>query len=134
MAGEGRGGGTRIRDITDGTSNTIAVGESSYGGRNGSDLPTWIGITGRDERHLFKTQFPSIINCGTTGTRPEDAIDDDCALSFHEGGCQFLLADGSVRFISENIDTGFHPTMDDGVTGTWEALGEIDDGFVIGEF
>lgn len=134
VIGAGRSLGTKIRDITDGTSNTIAIGESSYGGRSGNDLPVWIGITGRDERGIFKTMFPSPINCGTSPTRPEDAIDDDCAMSFHTGGAQFLMADGSARFVSENIDTGFHPTIDDGVTGTWEALGTINDGFVFGEF
>lgn len=134
VANAGRRLGTKIRDITDGTSNTIAIGESSYAGRDGSDLPVWIGITGRDERSIFKTQFPSPINGGTTAANPSAAIDDDCAMSFHVGGAQFLMADGSARFISENIDTGFHPTIDDGVSGTWEALGTINDRFVFGEF
>ncbi len=135
----GRSAGTRIRDVTDGTSNTIAVGESSYAGTDGENIPSWIGLTGRDERVLFKTELPSVINCGTSPTSPQNAIDDDCAMSFHPGGAQFTLGDGSVRFISENIDTGFIPDPALGgddltVSGTWEALGSIDDGNVIGEF
>ena len=132
LAGAGRSAGTRIRDVTDGTSNTIAVGESSYAGVDGENMPSWIGITGRDERLLFKTDFPSVINCGTSPTTPQNAIDDDCAMSFHVGGAQFTLGDGSVRFISENIDTGFDNAG--AVTGTWEALGTINDGTVVGEF
>lgn len=129
-------GGTRIRDITDGTSNTIALGESSTGGRSGLKLPMWVGENPDDEQLLFKTEFPSIINCGTHPSQPEFAIDDDCAVSFHTGGAQFTMADGSVRFISENIDTGYDPIADDDsiVSGTWEALGAMNDGFVLGEF
>ena len=61
-ASSGRALHTKIRDVTDGTSNTIAIGESAYAGKDGDNFPVWIGITGRDERQLFKTQFPSVIN------------------------------------------------------------------------
>jgi prepilin-type processing-associated H-X9-DG protein len=43
--------------------------------------------------------------------------------SWHAGGAHFLLGDGSVRFISENVD-GF----------VYQYLGSIADGQVIGEF
>ncbi|MCA9031723.1 MAG: DUF1559 domain-containing protein, partial [Planctomycetaceae bacterium] len=43
--------------------------------------------------------------------------------SFHVGGIQFLMADGAVRFISENIDLN-----------TLGGLGTIQNGEVIGEF
>jgi len=43
--------------------------------------------------------------------------------SDHSGGCQFLLGDGSVRFISENVDQT-----------TYANLGKVGDGNVIGEF
>ena len=43
--------------------------------------------------------------------------------SRHTGGVQCLLADGSVRFISNNLDIN-----------TWQRLGAISDGFALGEF
>ena len=43
--------------------------------------------------------------------------------SAHTGGAQILLGDGSVRFISDNIDIN-----------TWRALGSMNNGEVIGEF
>jgi len=45
------------------------------------------------------------------------------ANSQHTGGIQLLLCDGSVRFISENVDLT-----------TWRNLGSIDGGEVIAEF
>ena len=43
--------------------------------------------------------------------------------SLHSGGSQFVLGDGSVRFISENL-----------ATSTLNRLGNKSDGNVIGEF
>ena len=45
------------------------------------------------------------------------------ARSRHKGGVQVLLGDGAVRFVGENIDFN-----------TWQRLGHITDGAVIGEF
>lgn len=39
-----------------------------------------------------------------TGSTSMNNFNDLPMGSNHPGGCHFLLADGSVRFISENID------------------------------
>ncbi|MCA9062559.1 MAG: DUF1559 domain-containing protein, partial [Planctomycetaceae bacterium] len=56
----------------------------------------------------------------------------------HTGGVQSLMADGAVRFISENIDTG---NLSVATTignrspyGVWGALGTKAGGEIIGEF
>jgi prepilin-type N-terminal cleavage/methylation domain-containing protein/prepilin-type processing-associated H-X9-DG protein len=61
------------------------------------------------------------------------------ASSRHTGGCHAVMGDGSVRFISENIDTGnlsvdaTNPTGQSPY-GVWGALGTKAAGEVTGEF
>ena len=60
------------------------------------------------------------------------------ASSWHVGGVNVLMADGAVRFISENIDTGnlSLPDVRSGVSpyGVWGGLGSIQGGEIAGEF
>jgi len=122
---------TRIRDITDGTSNTIAVGERSVRGTDGYTAPVWAGCAGCQHSSDFAYDLAGTglctinsVTCGNTSY----------ARSFgspHVGGVQFLLLDGSVRFISENIQ---HSPGGSTPNSNFEYLLAIADGKVVGEF
>ncbi|MCA8988319.1 MAG: DUF1559 domain-containing protein [Planctomycetaceae bacterium] len=105
---------TQFRDVTDGLSNTIMVAEArGYQPVNLTDRIQDI----QDGRGM---KFAHI-----TGTsRPINSIWRWFASSsFHQGGAQFTLGDGGVRFISENVDATI-----------WRNLGSMADNQVIGEF
>lgn len=128
---------TSIRDITDGTSNTIALGEAAWHSQTDPLSPTayqyvaddqgyWAGAKGEDESHLRKTD--NLLNVGDS---------DDSFGSYHTGGAQFLFADGHVSLISENIDSvpnvsGQNLGPDD--WGIYQLLGGKSDGKTVGEF
>jgi prepilin-type N-terminal cleavage/methylation domain-containing protein/prepilin-type processing-associated H-X9-DG protein len=62
------------------------------------------------------------------------------AGSYHTGGVQVLMGDGSVRFINDNINSGNSAAPDPGVGGgmspygVWGALGTKNGSEAIGEF
>ncbi len=92
-------GSAKIRDVTDGTSNTIMVFEDHHWNvgktqsSNVSMTAAWAGPWG-----VQSTWAPINSNTGTGND-----VRCDSMSSTHVGGAHVLLADGSTRFVSENI-------------------------------
>ncbi len=153
----------KIGDMTDGTSNTIAMSESQTSPTPGSNRLGNAATTGGDAgatpltcRATFVNgvyTVPTVQDNGNRGGRWSDGASfftrfntmlppngPSCveqgnhwlggmysAGSYHTGGVQAVFGDGSVHFISQNIDTGNQasPQVLSGMSpyGVWGALG-----------
>lgn len=131
---------TNFAAIVDGTSNTLLASESIVRGANNTG--GWGGAGGYwggapHGGYGFTTLEPPnsplpdrVYSCKST-TWPQapctstSSTDDhrNFARSYHPGGCNFVLADGSVRFISETINLT-----------TYHGLGTRREGEPLGEF
>ena len=133
-------GNAKIRDASDGTSNTIIVAEQS-GMVKQTDLTSnyyggWSGARKLDAPSAACTQALDLWQTGTTCVRyapnSQNPVNGSSAQiyrnntiinSMHTGGLFILLTDGSVRFLSENVDFQ-----------NLNKLAMRDDGQPIGEF
>ncbi|TWT85331.1 hypothetical protein Pla123a_01380 [Posidoniimonas polymericola] len=116
----------KIKDITDGASKTIAIGESAYV-VDIKSFPNWLGTYNEDGAILFKTQ--DVIKCNIGGATafplsgadqlrlPGGSATDDCAFGWHAGGVLFGFVDGSVRMLSENTDLRVFAILGDRMDG-----------------
>lgn len=126
----------RIRDVTDGTSNVVMLAECAglpmiY--RKNQPFPTspdtidtnnYIGhVGGANRLELWGWDPTGTVWTGGNGIFNRTNAWGSNIFSFHSGGAMIGLCDGSVRFVSENVDAH-----------TIRLLIDIQDGEVLGEF
>ena len=124
----------RMRDFTDGMSNTIIVGERQNangvfnGAGNNTQAPAgetggvthWAGLSTADLAVAWYQALGETSGPMNVYTQPEIF---QRFSSRHTGGCNFLFCDGAERFISETV-----------YTPTYRNLSNISDGNVLGDF
>ncbi|MFI4874664.1 MAG: DUF1559 domain-containing protein [Blastopirellula sp. JB062] len=132
----------RMRDVIDGTSNSIAMGERAWK-LHGVELGAGLiyGMSGNADVQLngdYNHGFISVVGAGkppinwtlTCSTTCNDVDGRIGFSSLHPGGAQFVFVDGSVKLITETISH----TPGGSVESTYELLLSINDGLVIGEY
>jgi prepilin-type N-terminal cleavage/methylation domain-containing protein/prepilin-type processing-associated H-X9-DG protein len=127
-----------FKDILDGTSNTAALSEAIVGADGTNDIRGWWSDDwGGAYTHRFAPNSTSgdVVPdpygyycvaqpgapCSSSGVCWSDVYLG--ARSRHTGGVNVGLADGSVRFVGNGIDQA-----------TWQALGSINGGEVLGSY
>ncbi|WP_437223016.1 DUF1559 domain-containing protein [Planctomicrobium sp. SH661] len=114
----------RLRDITDGTSNTTVIGEAVY-------VPGFVQAASSEPGAAWMLTGPTVATAAiplntAKASSTAAGVSWDSRYGFsspHTGGAHFLLGDGAVRFLSDNINMT-----------TYRSLASMNGGELIGEF
>ena len=135
-----------IKDLTDGSSNTVMIGETKYIGTPESFAPQnawwpWSAAIRSDDSHQHVSLFNISATCDPinfpqNGEYTEEDIRQHRGVfegahhggqqrvfgSWHKGGAHFGLADGSVHYLSENMDLNVYRALGQRADGTAAGL------------
>ncbi|MCA9047643.1 MAG: DUF1559 domain-containing protein [Planctomycetaceae bacterium] len=144
----GRGPPLKLRDLEDGSTNQFVICEIK-----------WKMDNNQRNRSCFYGAIDTLAG-GAAGATNATLVEGEWAMNWtqpngnpqphrtagsaHEGGAQFVLGDGSVRFVSENIhhtqtawinNANAHDKPNNGAKwGLYQRLFSIADGYPMGEF
>ncbi len=118
----------RLAKVLDGLSQTIMLGEMA----DTKDTLGWVSGTRSTLRNTSALNDPKVFDRNSV-LENEAPVESSGTLqvggfsSFHTGGAQFVLADGSTRFLSQNIDVELYKKLGNRADG--ELLGGDDYGW-----
>lgn len=126
----------RVTDCKDGTSNTYMVGETWYmrtpkDPSVGTNWPSWSAAI--DALGAVNASYQTMVSATRAINSPLPSFagglnftDSQFFMttfaSFHSGGCNMAMGDGSVHFFAQSLDLNVHRALgarNDGVTVKW---------------
>ena len=140
LRGDGvMGCNTRVRltDISDGTSNTFAIGERSS--RNHAavwaGVEAWNQCTSQGVSMVSGTAYYALNSPASAYPYTCDGVGASGFSSSHPGGANFAMCDGAIRFVSSSIESRNRDRLGKSLKiGLYQRLSSANDQLPVSEF